>query len=124
MLAACGKSASEAKNEKPADETRAANAEESAATNDGDEDGWIALFDGKSLEGWTPNENPESYGLLNQIQKYTGLSYKDGKHLQIQKHPTRLARQGRRVVYAARHRQGQSHCRESQRQGRERIRVA
>jgi hypothetical protein len=61
MLAACGKSASEAKNEKPADETRAANAEESAATNDGDEDGWIALFDGKSLEGWTPNENPESW---------------------------------------------------------------
>ncbi|MEO8351997.1 MAG: family 16 glycoside hydrolase, partial [Chthoniobacteraceae bacterium] len=26
-----------------------------------DEDGWISLFDGQSLEGWTVNENPETF---------------------------------------------------------------
>src|SRR4029078_3356188 len=26
-------------------------------------DGWISLFDGKSLEGWTANEHPETFSV-------------------------------------------------------------
>lgn len=28
-----------------------------------DDEGWIALFDGKSLDGWTINENPQSFAV-------------------------------------------------------------
>jgi hypothetical protein len=30
-----------------------------------DSDGWIPLFNGKSLEGWKPNENPETFKVEN-----------------------------------------------------------
>ncbi|WP_194778031.1 3-keto-disaccharide hydrolase [Pararhodonellum marinum] len=37
-----------------------------------DKDGWISLFDGKSLEGWTISENPESFSLEDGVLKVQG----------------------------------------------------
>ncbi len=30
-----------------------------------DKDGWISLFDGKSLAGWKANENPDTFKVEN-----------------------------------------------------------
>ncbi len=36
---------------------------ESEKTDKADEKGWFTLFDGKTLEGWTPNENKETWSI-------------------------------------------------------------
>lgn len=35
----------------------------STATADDKNDGWVSLFDGKTLAGWKPNERPESWSV-------------------------------------------------------------
>jgi len=34
-------------------------------TSAADKDGWISLFDGKSLAGWKANENPDTFKVEN-----------------------------------------------------------
>ncbi|MFK5922498.1 MAG: DUF1080 domain-containing protein [Verrucomicrobiota bacterium] len=34
-----------------------------ALAADKSDDGWVSIFDGKSLKGWTPNEKPESWSV-------------------------------------------------------------
>src|SRR5215467_1741143 len=35
-------------------------------------DGWISMFDGKTLEGWKANENPDSWKAVNGVIKGDG----------------------------------------------------
>lgn len=37
-----------------------------------DKKGWISLFDGKSLEGWRVNENPQSFQVIDGMIKVDG----------------------------------------------------
>src|SRR5690554_6083379 len=37
-----------------------------------DKKGWISLFDGKTLEGWRINENPQSFQVVDGIIKVDG----------------------------------------------------
>jgi len=60
-MAACSRPASDDADQPAADSSAATSADESAAPSAADADGWIAIFNGKSLEGWTPNEHPESW---------------------------------------------------------------
>jgi len=40
-------------------------------------DGWVSLFDGKSLEGWKPNENPQTFAVKDGVLVVKG----DRSHL-------------------------------------------
>jgi hypothetical protein len=59
-VASCSRPDSNAA-DKAADGGPAAGGAEPPAAVETEETGWIALFDGKSLDGWTPNENPDSW---------------------------------------------------------------